>query len=90
MLQVISRGDIVDTNSISASTNDTLLDFTVTSKMAPSPRLIVFYVREVDGEVILASINFKVAGVFDNDVSINVLNFTFIFKTQWYIGHLIY
>ncbi|XP_072019177.1 CD109 antigen-like [Amphiura filiformis] len=70
--QIVSRGDIVHTESITAGTTDTLLEFVVTAEMAPSPRLVVFYIREADGELILASINFKVSGVFENDVSVEI------------------
>ena len=68
-IQIVSRGDIVLSSTYEAPNKVTELSFEVTSTMAPSPRLIVFYVA-ADHEVILASINFKVAGMFENEVSL--------------------
>ena len=59
----MSRGSVVSAGQISGST------FTIltTDKMAPSARVIVYYVRG-DGEIVTDSIGFDVDGVFLNKV----------------------
>lgn len=62
-IKVMSRGSVVSTGQITS----TSFDITITDKMAPNARLIVYYVR-ADGEIVTDSISFDVDGAFLNQV----------------------
>ncbi|XP_014676905.1 PREDICTED: CD109 antigen-like [Priapulus caudatus] len=68
--QVVARGNI-DTSGY-MEVNGDIKDFevTVTSAMAPSSRMIVYYVHS-SGEVIIDAVNFQVKGGFENEVSLS-------------------
>ncbi|XP_064609639.1 CD109 antigen-like [Liolophura sinensis] len=69
--QVLSRGSIVSAGKVDASGQLTkTFSLPVTSDMAPTARIIVYYVRD-DGEIITDSISFNVDGIFQNKVSVN-------------------
>ena len=61
--QVLSRGTVVAAGSITGST----FSFLTTPEMAPSARIVVYYVR-ADGEIVTDSVGFSVDGVFLNEV----------------------
>ncbi|XP_071088378.1 CD109 antigen-like [Haliotis cracherodii] len=70
--QIMSRGSIVATGTIDANQQtDFKFAITVTPKMAPNARIIVYYVRE-DGEIVTDSVSFDVEGAFKNKVSISM------------------
>ncbi|RUS86836.1 hypothetical protein EGW08_005432, partial [Elysia chlorotica] len=70
--QVLSRGRIVKTGTVT-SQSQTVQAFSLTTdaSMAPNARIVVYYVR-ADGEIVTDSISFSVDGVFLNKVSVKV------------------
>lgn len=64
--QVMSRGSVVSAGQVSGSS----LSINVTDKMAPTARIIAYYIRD-DGEIVADSIGFDVDGVFLNQVSLS-------------------
>ncbi|GFR94590.1 thioester-containing protein [Elysia marginata] len=70
--QVLSRGRIVKTGSVT-SQNKMVQPFVLATdaSMAPNARIVVYYVR-ADGEIVTDSISFSVDGVFLNKVSVKL------------------
>ena len=75
--EVMAKGDIVLARSIrqsspsaasSLSGNSFELTIPITHRMAPKARLLVYYVREENQEVVADALNFKVEGVFKTPV----------------------
>lgn len=58
---------VVKTNTITMSSTKRKFRVKMTSKMAPSARLIVYYIAD-GGEIIADSVDFNVEGVFKNEV----------------------
>lgn len=75
---VISRGDIVLSKSINFSGSKERersiynLNFEITSAMSPKAKLIVYYIRPSNKEVIADAIKFNVDNVFKTPVSISL------------------
>ena len=75
---VISRGDIVLSKSINFSGSKERekslynLNFEITSSMSPKAKLIVYYIRPANKEVIADSIKFNVDNIFKTPVSISL------------------
>ena len=69
-LKVLSRGRIVKTGSVT-SQNKMVQAFSLTmdASMAPTARIVVYYVR-ADGEIVTDSISFNVDGAFLNKVHV--------------------
>ena len=63
--QVLSRGTVVAAGSVTGNTFSVM----TTPEMAPSARIVVYYVR-ADGEIVTDSVGFSVDGVFQNEVII--------------------
>ncbi|RWS07950.1 CD109 antigen-like protein, partial [Dinothrombium tinctorium] len=69
--EVMGRGDIVLARTVSVPHTKTYeITFTVTHAMAPKARVIVYYVREENQEIIADAVNFDVEGIFRTPVSI--------------------
>lgn len=67
--QVMGRGDIVFARSLDVpSTRTFKFSFPVNHRMAPRARVIVYYVRKNNSEVVADSVNFEVEGVFRTPV----------------------
>ncbi|KAJ8041930.1 hypothetical protein HOLleu_12869 [Holothuria leucospilota] len=66
--QVIAKGNIILTGTLTSSSS--LLQFLVTSQMAPCARVIIYYVRD-DGEVVPDIVEFAVNGTFGHDVTVS-------------------
>ncbi|CAD5206260.1 unnamed protein product [Bursaphelenchus okinawaensis] len=70
--QVIARGSIVLSQEQSMNGDLVTVTFTTTPQMAPSARLVVYAIRPDNREVLVDAMDFKVEGLFRNDVSLNI------------------
>lgn len=70
--EVLGRGDIVQAGTVKIP-NVTTYTFplSVNYRMAPKARVVVYYVREENNEIVADAVNFDVAGVFRTPVSID-------------------
>lgn len=70
--EVMGRGDIVLARSIEmANTSTTRFRLMTTHQMAPKSRIIVYYVRRDNKEIVADALNFDVEGVFKTPVAID-------------------
>lgn len=70
--EVMGRGDIVLARSVNVNTkNGHEFTFSVTHQMAPKGRVVVYYVRKENQEIVADALNFDVEGVFRTPVSIS-------------------
>ncbi|KAG8196513.1 hypothetical protein JTE90_012327 [Oedothorax gibbosus] len=70
--QVLGRGDIVLAGAIEVPNVKTYrFTIAVTHKMAPKVRVVVFYVRPENKEIVADAVNFDVNGVFRTPVSVS-------------------
>lgn len=70
--EVMGRGDIVLARSLSInSRNDHQFSLPVTHQMAPKARIVVYYVRPENQEIVADALNFDVEGVFRTPVAIS-------------------
>ncbi|XP_015930765.2 CD109 antigen isoform X2 [Parasteatoda tepidariorum] len=70
--EVLGRGDIVLAGAIDVPNVKTYRFYIpVTHKMAPKARIVVFYVRPENNEIVADAVNFDVSGTFRTPVSIN-------------------
>ncbi|GIY59393.1 CD109 antigen [Caerostris extrusa] len=70
--EVLGRGDIVLANAIAVPNVKTYrFSIPVTYKMAPKARVVVFYVRPENSEIVADAVNFDVSGVFRTPVSVS-------------------
>nr|XP_006813013.1 PREDICTED: CD109 antigen-like [Saccoglossus kowalevskii] len=72
VFEVKSRGTIVTTGTVNAAGASTM-DFhlTATHEMAPTAKVVVYYVRN-DGEVVVDTMNINVEGTFENQVALEL------------------
>ncbi|XP_054164406.1 CD109 antigen-like isoform X2 [Oppia nitens] len=70
--EVMGRGDIVLARSIDVP-NSPFFEFSLmaTQRMAPNARIVCYYVRKDNQEVVADALNFDVDGVFQTQVTIN-------------------
>ncbi|CAL1532270.1 unnamed protein product, partial [Lymnaea stagnalis] len=69
--QVLSRGSVVATAMLDGNgKRDFTFKLLVTPSMAPTAHLVIYYDRSED-EIVVDSLVFNVAGLFENKVSIN-------------------
>ncbi|CAG2173209.1 unnamed protein product, partial [Oppiella nova] len=70
---VIGGGDIVLTHSLDIPGNSNSYEFSVMAvhRMAPKARILCYYVREDNEEVVADAMDFEVDGLFRTDVSID-------------------
>lgn len=70
--EVMGRGDIVLARSVNVNAkNGHEFTFSVTHQMAPKARVVVYYVRPENQEIVADALNFDVEGVFRTPVSIS-------------------
>ncbi|CEF64943.1 CD109 antigen [Strongyloides ratti] len=70
--QVISRGYVVLSNEIPVSGLHAAITFTATNQMAPKSRLLIYSVRDGNKEIMVDALDFKVDGLFQNEVSLSI------------------
>ena len=70
--EVMGRGDIVLARSENVpNANSFVFSFMVTHRMAPKARIVIYYVRKDNQEVVADALNFDVSGVFKTDVTVS-------------------
>jgi len=70
--EVMGRGNLIMARTVQAGgQRNHSFGFQVTPAMAPSVRVVVYYVR-IDGEVVADALNFDVEGIFQNFVEVEV------------------
>jgi len=71
--EVMGRGDIVLARSFNTDPTTTTHSFTfaITHSMAPKARVLVYYVRQENQEVVADALNFDVDGVFRTPVTLS-------------------
>ncbi|XP_035220649.1 CD109 antigen-like [Stegodyphus dumicola] len=70
--EVLGRGDIVLAGAINIPNVKTYrFSIPVTHKMAPKARVVVYYVKAENNEIVADAVNFDVAGVFRTPVSVS-------------------
>ncbi|KAK0422306.1 hypothetical protein QR680_007497 [Steinernema hermaphroditum] len=70
--QVMSRGSIVLSQDIPMDSETTTISFAATNQMAPKSRLLVYAVRPSNKEILVDATDFKVDGLFRNNVSLSL------------------
>uniref|UniRef100_A0A7E4ZZW4 TEP1-F n=1 Tax=Panagrellus redivivus TaxID=6233 RepID=A0A7E4ZZW4_PANRE len=70
--QVVSRGSVVLSQEIPVNGDLATVTFTATNEMAPKSRLVVYAIRTSNKEILVDAIDFKVNGLFRNDVALTV------------------
>ena len=68
----MSRGNIVMGNEFVMRGKSGFIESTATPDMAPKSRLIIFAVREENNEILVDSIDFRVTGIFQNDIKLSI------------------
>ncbi len=69
-LQVMSRGTMLLSGTVTASGEEAAVAFDTTPEMAPKARLIVYAIRSDNKEIVVDAADFKVDGLFKNKVSL--------------------
>jgi CD109 antigen len=70
--EVMGRGDIVLARSVDVPNTSTFeFSFMVTHRMAPKARIVVYYVRQDNQEIVADALNFDVDGVFKTQVTVD-------------------
>ena len=70
--EVMGRGDLVLARSVEVPNSNTFdIRFMVTHPMAPKARIVVYYVRKDNQEVVADALNFDVEGVFRTEVTVS-------------------
>ncbi|KHN73269.1 Antigen -like protein [Toxocara canis] len=69
---VMARGSVVLSQEIPVSGDLATVTFTATPQMAPKSRLVVYAVRPVNQEILVDATDFKVDGLFRNNVSLSL------------------
>ncbi|CAJ0594163.1 unnamed protein product [Cylicocyclus nassatus] len=70
--QVMSRGAIVLSKEMPVNSDHTTISFTATNDMAPKSRLIVYAIRSSNQEILVDATDFKVDGLFRNNVTLSI------------------
>ena len=70
--QVVSRGSVVLSQEIPVNGDLATVTFAAANEMAPKSRLVVYAIRNSNKEVLVDALDFKVNGLFRNDVSLSV------------------
>lgn len=68
----MARGSVLLSQEIQANGDQATITFTATPQMAPKSRLVVYAVRPSNQEILVDAVDFKVNGLFRNDVSLSV------------------
>ncbi|GMT28413.1 hypothetical protein PFISCL1PPCAC_19710 [Pristionchus fissidentatus] len=70
--QIMSRGSVLLSKEIPVNDDHATISFTTTNQMSPKARLIVYSVRPTNKEVLVDATDFKVEGLFRNNVSLSI------------------
>ncbi|CAB3408447.1 unnamed protein product [Caenorhabditis bovis] len=70
--QVMSRSSIVLSQQMTVNSEHATISFQAQPIMAPKSRLIVYAIRENSQEVLVDAVDFKVEGIFQNQVSLAI------------------
>uniref|UniRef100_A0A0R3RK96 TEP1-F n=1 Tax=Elaeophora elaphi TaxID=1147741 RepID=A0A0R3RK96_9BILA len=70
--QVIARGSVILVQNMSVNGDLATITFTATSQMAPKAMLVVYTVRTSNQEILVDATDFRVDGLFRNNVSLTV------------------
>ncbi|OQV19069.1 CD109 antigen [Hypsibius exemplaris] len=68
---IVSKGQVITENSVFANGTSATVVFPVTQLMAPRARLLAYYMRP-DSEVVANVIDFEVAGLLQNNITVSV------------------
>ncbi|VDM98880.1 unnamed protein product [Thelazia callipaeda] len=68
--QVIARGSVILVQNMAVNGDLATITFTATSQMAPKARLVVYTIRSSNQEILVDATDFRVDGVFRNNVSL--------------------
>ncbi|EJD75505.1 A-macroglobulin complement component family protein [Loa loa] len=68
--QVIARGSVILVQHMSVNGDLATITFTATSQMAPKAMLVVYTVRASNQEILVDATDFRVDGLFQNNVSL--------------------
>ncbi|VIO95510.1 Uncharacterized protein BM_BM11471 [Brugia malayi] len=68
--QVIARGSVILVQNMSVNGDLATITFTATSQMAPKAMLVVYTVRASNQEILVDATDFRVDGLFRNNVSL--------------------
>uniref|UniRef100_A0A914VZX1 TEP1-F n=1 Tax=Plectus sambesii TaxID=2011161 RepID=A0A914VZX1_9BILA len=71
-MQVVARGSTVLSKEIAMDGQTAAIAFKTTDQMAPKARLVVYAVRQSNQEVLVDATDFKVSGLFRNNVSLSI------------------
>ena len=64
----MARGSVVLSQELPVNGDSATVTFAATNQMAPKARLIVYAIRSSNQEILVDAIDFKVNGLFRNDV----------------------
>ena len=70
--QVVARGIVALSQEVPVNGDSTTISFATTPLMAPKSRLVVYTVRPSNQEVLVDALDFKVSGLFRNNVSMSM------------------
>ncbi|VBB29465.1 unnamed protein product, partial [Acanthocheilonema viteae] len=70
--QVVARGSVILVQNMSLNGDLATITFTATSQMAPKAMLVVYTVRTSNQEILVDATDFRVDGLFRNNVSLTV------------------
>ena len=63
------------------NTNSQQVEIAITTDMAPKVKLLVYYTRPSDGEIVAAAVKFPIEGMFDNKVTeLYKIHFLFVLE----------
>uniref|UniRef100_A0AAF5RX59 TEP1-F n=1 Tax=Wuchereria bancrofti TaxID=6293 RepID=A0AAF5RX59_WUCBA len=68
--QVIARGSVILVQNMSVNGDLATITFTATSQMAPKAMLVVYTIRPSNQEILVDATDFRVDGLFKNNVSL--------------------
>uniref|UniRef100_A0A8R1HWJ0 TEP1-F n=1 Tax=Caenorhabditis japonica TaxID=281687 RepID=A0A8R1HWJ0_CAEJA len=70
--QVMSRSNIVVSQQMAVNSEHATISFPATANMAPKSRLVVYAIVDNSQEVLVDALDFKVEGIFQNQVSLSI------------------
>ncbi|VDM93263.1 unnamed protein product, partial [Litomosoides sigmodontis] len=70
--QVVARGSVILVQHMPVNGDLATITFTATSQMAPKAMLVAYAVRSSNQEILVDATNFRVDGLFQNNVSFTV------------------
>ncbi|KAI6203725.1 hypothetical protein M3Y94_00589600 [Aphelenchoides besseyi] len=70
--QVMARGSVILSQELQMSGDLATISFSATPQMAPGARLVVYAIRSANQEILVDAMDFKVDGLFQNEVTLGV------------------